>query len=84
METPGSLVDKLSIVNLKIYHQEDIAHNPETPLKEVGRAKLIINDLNNQRTALIEEIDTLMIDLMASRTKLKVFKQHKDYGRKDN
>jgi len=84
METLGNLVDKLSIVNIKIYHQEDIAHTPGTPLEEVGKAKLIINDLNNQRQQLIEEIDNLMQDMLKRKKQPRIFRQHKDYGRKDN
>lgn len=83
METLGSLVDKLSVVNLKIYHTEDIAHDDNTTLEEVGMAKLKINVLNNQRNALIQEIDELLYDVLSGNKPVpKPFKQFKDYGKK--
>ncbi len=83
METFGSLVDKLSIVNLKIYHAEDIAHEPGTSLEDIGRAKKKINVLNNQRNALIQEFDELFMDVMNGEKPVpKVYEQFKDYGKK--
>jgi hypothetical protein len=82
METLGSLVDKLTVVNLKIYHTEDIAHDPASGIEEVGRAKLKINVLNNQRNALIEEIDVLIEKAIESGEAPKVFRTLKDYGPK--
>ena len=82
METIGSLVDKLTTVNLKIYHTEDIAHNPTSTLTKVGEAKLKINGLNNQRNALIQEIDELIEKIIRKGEAPKVFKQFKDYGKK--
>jgi len=82
METIGSLIDKLTVVNLKIYHTEDIAHNPKSKLKAVGRAKLKINDLNNQRNALIQEIDELVEQAVKTGVAPRVWRQHKDYGKK--
>jgi len=82
METIGSLVDKLVTVDLKIYHTEDIAHDPLSRLEEVGEAKLKINSLNNQRNDLIEEIDALVASSITEGIPPKVWKQHKDYGKK--
>lgn len=82
METVGSLVDKLMTVNLKLYHTEDIAHDPLSTLEEVGAAKLKINSLNDQRNALIEEVDELIARSIIEGVPPKVWKQHKDYGKK--
>ena len=82
METLGILIDKLTVVNLKIYHTEDIAHDPASKLEDVGRAKLKINVLNNQRNALIEEIDVLFKQAIESGKAPNVFRTFKDYGPK--
>lgn len=78
METVGSLVDKISIINIKIYHQEDIAHEPGASDKLVADAKRAINVLNNQRCALVQELD----ELIASGKMLKPYEAVKDYGKK--
>lgn len=64
METLGSLIDKLSIINLKIWHAEEVAHNPEASDKEIANAKKNINRLNNMRTGFVEEIDVLFEDVL--------------------
>jgi len=79
-ETLGSLMDKLIIVNLKIWHAEDLAHATGAKDKQVADAKRKINVLNNQRNDLIEEIDELILDIVSGRKKPKVYRQFKDYG----
>jgi len=82
MESLGTLIDKLSIVNIKIYHQEDIAHDPGSSLEEVGKAKLKINQLNDQRTDLVQEIDELFTKVMYDINKLpKIYRSCKDWVR---
>lgn len=56
-ETLGSLVDKLSVVNLKIWHQEELAQEPGASDHQVAEAKRKISAANLQRNALIQEID---------------------------
>lgn len=82
METLGSLVDKLSIVNLKIWHQEDIKRDA-TEDRKVAEATRKTNILNQERTDLIQEIDTLIKDAIEGRITLKNYKQGdtKSYGR---
>jgi len=79
METVGSLVDKISIINIKIYHHEDIAHALGASDAIVAKAKRAINVLNNQRCALVEELDILI----ASGKMLKPYEAVKDYGKKE-
>jgi len=50
-------------------------------LKDIGKAKKKINVLNNQRNALIQEIDELFEDVFTGKKSVPtVFKQFKDYG----
>ncbi len=83
METLGSLTDKLSIVNLKLYHAEDIAQEEGAGDKQIADAKKKISVLNRQRNALIEEIDVLFEAVINDHGALPaVFRQLKDYGKK--
>jgi cell division protein FtsB len=82
MDTLGSLVDKLTVVNLKLWHQEELAHDPVANDAVVAEAKRKINVLNNQRNALIEEIDDLFLDILEGRKKMTVFRQCKDYSKR--
>jgi len=83
METLGSLMDKLSILNIKLYFWEDVAHDPSLPDEEIGKAKRVINVLNDQRNAVIEEIDCLFKDVMEGRRPVPpVYRQFKHYGKK--
>lgn len=82
-ETFGSLIDKLSITNIKLYHQEDVAQEKGADDKQVANAKRKISVLNRQRNALIEEIDTLFEEVIEGKKPVpKVFRQFKDYGKK--
>jgi hypothetical protein len=59
METPGSLIDKLIIVNLKIFKAEDIKRDPEATDKDLADATRLTNKLNQHRNSLMIEIDEL-------------------------
>lgn len=82
METIGSLVDKLSIVNLKIWHQEDIKRDSEDDSK-VADATRKTNILNQERNDLIQEIDSLITGAIEGKITLKNYRQGdtKSYGR---
>ena len=83
METLGSLTDKLSVVNIKLYHQEDVAQEEGADDKQVANAKRKISVLNRQRNALIEEIDILFEEVIEGKRPVpKAFRQLKDYGKK--
>ena len=81
METPYSISDKLSVVNQKIWHAEEIAHDPSSTDKQVAESKRRINVLNTQRNDLMEEGDELIRKLISGDVELKVFRQCKDYTR---
>ena len=56
----GELIDKLTIVNLKIWHLEDIKRDSDDDSK-VANACRKTNILNTQRNLLMEDIDNLMV-----------------------
>jgi len=82
MDTLGSLVDKVCIVNQKIWHAEEIAHDPNATDTEVAMAKRKINVLNLQRTALVEEFDELFADVLSGKKKVEVYHPFQNYDRK--
>lgn len=80
-ETPGSLIDRLSILRLKTYHmyQETLRDNPEH-LKKC-RAKLEV--LYEQERDLDCCFDELVSDLLKAKKRLKVYFQFKMYNDPD-
>lgn len=79
METPGSLIDKLTIVNLKLWHQEEKAQAEDAQDHVVAEAKRRISALNLQRNALIQEYDELMHKIIMEGHEYPVVPQFKDY-----
>jgi hypothetical protein len=57
METIGNLIDKLSIVNIKIWMAEDIKRNKTSSDTDIANACRITNIANTQRNDLIQQID---------------------------
>ena len=60
METLGSLIDKISITNIKIWHLEDKRNNKNLPDKDRLKAADELTVLNRQRRQLCQEIDELV------------------------
>lgn len=76
--TPSKLISELVIVHLKIWHQEEIAHDENASDKEIVIAKKRINILNNLRTQLENEIDENFIKWLGGEI-YKYFPNIKDY-----
>ena len=83
MDTFGNLVDKLTIVNLKIWHLEDLKRDKQKTDKEVADATRATNVLNVQRNDLIQEIDEMIILASKGKVNFKNYKQGetKQYGK---
>jgi hypothetical protein len=79
-ETVGWLADKISIMELKIYHmQEQVEREDVTPeFREQCSGKLEI--LRMQRDDLAEELGVLLRDVAAGRVVPKVYRQFKMYN----
>ena len=82
METVGSLVDKLSINELKIYHMEEQNRRNDVDEKFHEDCDLRLSILTMQRDDLREELQTLMDDVVAGRKKFKLYRQMKMYNDK--
>ena len=84
MDTVGNLIDKLTIVNIRIWMAEDIKRKSNVTDKEIIAATKLTNVANQQRNDLIQEIDELVNDLVLHQKQQKLYKQGttKMYGNK--
>jgi hypothetical protein len=83
MDTIGNLIDKLSIVNIRIWFAEDIKRNKNTTDRQLADACRITNVANSQRNDLIQEIDEMLNNMVSTGELQKLYKQgaSKIYGR---
>jgi hypothetical protein len=75
METVGNLIDKLSIVNIRIWFAEDIKRNKNATDKQLADACRVTNIANSQRNDLIQEIDEMLNKMVATGELQKLYKQ---------
>ncbi len=72
MDTPGSLIDKLVIVNLKIFSLENVKREEGASDKKIADATRLTNSLNTHRNNLIKELDQFFGQENSITTKLYV------------
>lgn len=79
-ETPGSAIDRLSIMALRIYHLDEQFDRPDAdaPLRQSVRQKL--ERCFYQHADLSQSLEELFEDLVAGRKILKVYHQFKMYN----
>jgi len=79
-ETPGGIIDRLSILALRIFHMQEQADridaSPEHTSKALSRLDVLYNQHDDLATALAE----LFNDLRAGRKRLKLYRQMKMYN----
>jgi len=79
-ETVGSIVDRLSILALKVFHMDEQARRPDADeahrLTCAGRLAV----LTEQRADLAGSLEALVADLWAGRKRFKVYRQMKMYN----
>ena len=79
-ETPGSMIDRLSINALKIYHMNEEIQRED--VAESHRKKCFgkLSVLQEQREDLRQCLDKLLVDLSTGKKRLKVYQQMKMYN----
>jgi hypothetical protein len=79
-EPPGMMIDRLSIMALKIYHTREEAERQNAPTghSELNRVRLAI--LEEQRADLAECLDVLWQETLASTRRFKLYRQLKMYN----
>lgn len=83
METIGNLIDKLTVVNIRIWMAEDVKRNSDATDSQIAKATKITNVANQQRNDLIQEIDEMINDILINQKPQKLYKQGstKMYGK---
>ena len=83
METIGNLIDKLTIVNIRIWMAEDLKRDPDASDEKIANATKLTNIANIQRNDLIQEIDELINHMVETGEIQKLYKQgsSKMYGK---
>lgn len=82
METVGSLIDKISINELKIYHMKEQIERPDISDEQRASFNSRMAILQLQRKDLSEELQTLMEDVLSGRKSFKLYRQLKMYNDK--
>ncbi|MFN2565420.1 MAG: DUF4254 domain-containing protein [Gemmatimonadaceae bacterium] len=79
-ETMGWLTDKLTIVELKIYHMREQAERTDRPPEFRAQCETRLAVLSEQRDDLAAELTMLAADIAAGRVTPKVYRQFKMYN----
>ncbi len=79
-ETPGSIIDRLSINALKIYHMEEETQRTDVNNDHLKKCSVKVSVLYDQRNDLKKSLDKLLYDLSIGEKQLKVYKQMKMYN----
>jgi hypothetical protein len=77
-ESPGLIVDRLSILALKIFHTAEESHRSTPEHQHRNLRRLAV--LNEQRDDLAACLDTLWCDVLAGRRRFKLYRQFKMYN----
>jgi len=79
-ETVGWLVDKLSIIELKIFHMREQAERPDATPEFRLHCEVRVAVMRLQRDDLTAELTQLVGDIAAGRVVPKVYRQFKMYN----
>jgi len=79
METLGSLVDKLTISNVRLWHLEDTRRDLSLTDEERLSAADTVSAVNRQRNDLMDEINELFKDAISGKNTKLTEPKHKQY-----
>ncbi len=79
-ETPGLVVDRMSILSLKIYHTAEEVHRASAGESHHARNAERLSVLTGQREDLAGCLDALWGDILAGRRRFKLYRQMKMYN----
>ena len=82
-ESPAWALDRLSILELKIYHMEEEANRKEAGESHRKKCNINLQVLLIQREDLVSSIDDLLKDIASGSKYMKVYKQMKMYNDED-
>lgn len=79
-ESPGLMIDRLSILALKIYHTQEEIGRPNAPAGHAERNRQRLALLTEQREDLVACLDRLWSDTLAGTRRFKLYRQLKMYN----
>lgn len=79
-ETPAWLLDRMSILMLKIYHMKEQTERTDAAVEHIEKCKAKLDVLMEQKTDMSMAFDQLMEDIKNGDRKMKVYRQMKMYN----
>jgi hypothetical protein len=79
-ESPGLMIDRLSILALKIFHTEEEIDRPNAPPGHTDRNSQRLALLEEQRNDLVACLDQLWHDVLRAKRRFKIYRQLKMYN----
>ncbi len=79
-ETPGLIIDRLSILSLKIYHTREEAERPHAPAGHESRNRERLAVLEKQRRDLAGCLDALWREIQSGSRRFELYRQLKMYN----
>ncbi len=79
-ETIGSLVDKISIVQLKVFHMQKQVERTDASVEHTQLCKQRLEILTMQRNDLAQELSDLSEAVLSGQKTMKVYRQFKMYN----
>lgn len=83
-ETPGSVIDRLSILSLKVYHMREQADRLDAKPEHIQKCRDRLKILNHQHHDLTTALQDLLNDLFSGKKQMKVYRQYKMYNDPDS
>lgn len=82
-ETPGSVIDRLSILSLKVFHMREQAERFDATKEHIQKSRDRLSVLQRQHEDLTAALQLLLDDLFAARKQMKIYRQFKMYNDPD-
>ncbi len=82
-ETPGLIIDRLSILALKIYHTDEEVHRPSATEEHHERNQARLAILTQQRHDLAQCLDELWSQVLGGQRRFRLYRQLKMYNDPD-
>ena len=82
-ETPGSVIDRLSILSLKVFHMQEQAERLDAKPEHIQKSRARLQVLLRQHGDLTAALQLLLNDLFAGRKQMKIYRQFKMYNDPD-
>lgn len=79
-ETPGSAIDRLSILALRIFHMQQQTGRADAGPEHLAKAAARLEVLYEQQADLCQSLRELLEDVFSGRKRLKIYRQFKMYN----